>query len=222
MASSHPTTQSSRSLKASAEYDVALSFWTVSFQYLMLVENVAREIVSNLNPLGLTKLHSEGPITEDELVEATRWSDQSLVIPLLFNLYHGIELLVKGFLLITPGVQVKPQHSIQRLCRGFSAAYPNEIELNAFLKKYTEESQLPPLLRDFLRDNALTFADLYQALRYPIDQDFVDLKRYVRLKYKGQQGVHFFRELDEEIKSIRPLAVRLGRSLEPKQENGQQ
>lgn len=208
--------------KKAEYYDVALSFWTLSFQYLMLVENVAREIMSHANPLGLTKLQSEGPITEDELVEATRWSDQSLVVPLLFNLYHGIELLVKGVLLVTPGVRVKPQHSIQRLCHEFSAAYPNEIELNAFLQKYTEESQLPPLLRDFLRDNALTFDELYQALRYPSEPDFVDLKRYVQLKYKGQQGVRFFQELNEEIKSIRPLVVRLGRSLEPKQENGRQ
>jgi hypothetical protein len=197
------------------QYDIALSFWTVSFQYLMLVENVARETVSSLNPLGLTKLRSEGPITEDELSEAIRWSDQTLVIPLLFNLYHGIELLVKGFLLITPGVKVKLRHGPQRLCREFCAAYPNEIELNAFLQKYTEESQLPPLLREFLRDNALTLDELYQALRYPSDQNLVDLRRYVQLKYKGQGGVPFFHELHEGIKSIRPLAVRLGRSLKP-------
>jgi hypothetical protein len=191
------------------KYDLARSFLTVSCQYLMLVKNVARGIVSHLNPLGLTKLGSEGPITEDELVEAIRWSDQTLVIPLLFNLYHGIELLVKGFLLITPGVEVKPLHGIQRLCRQFSAAYPNEIELNAFLQKYTEESQLPSLLREFLRDNALTLGDLYEVLRYPSDKDFVDLKRYVRLKYKGQRGVPFFQELHEGIESIIPLAVRL-------------
>lgn len=174
--------------KQTSSYDIALSFWAVSFQYLMLVENVARETVSSDNPLGLTKDISEGPITEYELAEATRWSDHSLVIPLLFNLYHGIELLVKGFLLIAPGIVVKPKHSIQRLCREFSAAYPDEIEINSFLHKYTEENQLPFLLSEFLKNNALTFADLYQALRYPSDQDFVDMKRYVRLKYKGQEG----------------------------------
>jgi hypothetical protein len=202
--------------KQEPSYDIALSFWTISFQYLMLVENVARETVSSGNSLGLTKDISEGPITEDELCEATRWSDHSLVIPLLFNLYHGIKLLVKGFLLITPGIVVKPKHSIQRLCREFSKAYPAEQEINYFLHKYTEENQLPLFLNEFLKDNALTFADLYQSLRYPSDQDFVDMKRYVQLKYKGQEGVLFFQELYETIKSIRPLAVRLGRILEPK------
>jgi len=119
-------------------------------------------------------------------------------------------------LLITPGIVVKPKHSIQRLCREFSKAYPAEKEINSFLHKYTEENQLPPLLSEFLKDNALTFADLYQSLRYPSDQDFVDMKRYVQLKYKGQEGVLFFQELHEAIKSIRPLAVRLGRFLKPK------
>ena len=153
--------------KQTPSYDIALSLWTVSFQYLMLVENVACETVSCENPLGLTKDINAGPITEDELDEATRWSDHTLVIPLLFNLYHGIELLVKGFLLITPGITVKAKHSIQRLCRDFSAAYPDEIEINSFLQKYTEENQLPVLLSKFLEDNTLTFADLYQALRSP-------------------------------------------------------
>lgn len=182
----------------------------------MLVENVAHETASSDNPLGLTRDINKGPITEDELAEATRWSDHSLVIPLLFNLYHGIELLVKGFLLITPDIVVKPKHSIQRLCREFSAAYPDEIEINSFLHKYTEENQLPLLLSEFLKDNALTFADLYQSLRYPSDQDFVDMKRYMQLKHKGQDGIYFFQELHEAIKSIRPFAVRLGRSLKPK------
>jgi hypothetical protein len=200
-------------------YKRALSFWTVSFQYLMLVENVARETVSAENPLGIIKEITQGPITPDEMDEVTKWSDHKIVIPILFNLYHGIELLVKGFLLVTPGIVVKPKHSVQRLCREFAAAYPNETGLNAFLKKYTEENQLPSLLRDFLKDNALTFSDLYQALRYPSDQDFVTMKRYVRLKYQGEQGVYFFRELQEDIKGIRPLAVLLGRSLDTIVEN---
>ena len=205
-----------------AQYDVASSFWTVAFQYLMLVENVARETASDRNPLGLIKDVKEGPITENEPLGATRWSDHTLIIPLLFNLYHGIELLVKGFLLITPGVDVKPRHSIQRLCREFSAAYPNEKELNAFFQKYTEESQLPSLLNEFLRDNALTFGDLYQSLRYPSDQDFMDLNLYVQLKHRGMRGVNFFQELHDGIKLIRPLAVRLGHSLEVNHKNSQQ
>jgi hypothetical protein len=209
-------------LKKSPSYDMALSFWTISFQYLMLVENIARETASSANPLGLIKNVNAGPIIEDEFAEATRWSDHTLVIPLLFNLYHGIELLIKGYLLITPGIVVEPKHSIQHLCREFSKAYPSEIEINSFLNKYTEEDQLPFILSNFLKDNALTFNSLYQALRYPSDLDFKVMKRYMQLKYKGQQGILFFQELHEVIKSMRPHAVRLGRSLKTINDNNEE
>ena len=204
------------------QYRVALSFWTVGFQYLMLVENVAQETTSDKNALGLTKDVTNGQITEDELLEATRWSDYTSFIPLLFNLYHGIELLVKRFLLIAPNGNVKASHGIQGLCRHFSAAYPDEKEINAFFQKYTEESQLPSLLSEFLSDNALTFDALYQSVRYPSNRDFVDLNRYMRLKYRGQRGVAFFQDLHDGIKSIPPLAVRLARSLEASHQISQQ
>jgi len=106
-------------------YHLAQSFWTVSFQYLMLVENVVREAVVRGNIWVMTKAWEDGEITPKEYEEKTRWSDHKLIIPLLFNLYHGIELLAKGFLLAAPNQNVKPKHSIGKLCRQFSRAYPN-------------------------------------------------------------------------------------------------
>lgn len=204
------------------QYDLAVSFWTVSFEYLMLVENVARETVAQGNTWFMTKDWEDGPITADEYAEGTRWSDHTLIIPLLFNLYHGIELLVKGFLLIAPNQNVKPKHGIGRLCRQFTRAYPDEKELIDFLTKFTDEQRLPALLGDFLRDNGLTLNDLYQAVRYPSDQDFHNLRTYVELKYKGENGLPFFKELSDDIKAIRIAAVKLGRSLESHTGDAQQ
>lgn len=204
------------------EYELALSFWTVSFQYLMLVENVARETAAQGNTWFMTKNAKDGEITPEEYVEGTRWSDHTLIIPLVFNLYHGVELLVKGFLLASPDKKVKPKHSIGRLCREFALAYPNEKELIAFFRRFSEEQRLPSLLSSFLRDNGLTLDDLYQAVRYPSDQDFQTLRKYVELKYKGEDGLPFFNEHADELKAIRVAAVRLGRSLEPQTRSGQQ
>ena len=180
----------------------------------MLVENVAREIVAQGNAWFIMKDYEDGPVTIDESAEGTRWSDHKLIIPLLFNLYHGIELLVKGFLLVSSGQNVKPKHSIGRICRQFSQAYPDETELIAFVTKFTEEQRLPDLLSEFLKDNSLTLNDLYQAVRYPSDQDFQTLRKYIVLKYKGADGLPFFSELAEAIKGVRKAAVKLGRSLE--------
>ncbi len=204
------------------QYDLAFSFWTVSFEYLMLVENVARETVTQSNTWLMTKDREDGKITADEYAEGTRWSDHALIIPLLFNLYHGIELLVKGFLLVAPGQNVKPKHSIGRLCRQFSRTYPNETELIDFFARFTDEQRLPALLANFLADNSLTLNDLYQAVRYPSDQDFQTLRKYIKLKYQGEKGLPFFQELVNDIKAIRVAAVRLGRSLEPKTESSSQ
>jgi hypothetical protein len=187
----------------------------------MLVENVARETVAQGNTWFMAKDWEDGEITADEYAEGTRWSDHTLIIPLLFNLYHGIELLVKGFLLVAPDQMVKPRHSIGRLCRQFSREYPDETELNDFFAKFTDDQRLPALLADFLKDNGLTLNDLYQAVRYPSDQDFQTLRKYVELKYQGEEGLPFFQELVDDIKAVRVSAVRLGRSLESTPENGQ-
>lgn len=188
----------------------------------MLVENVARETVAQGNTWFMTKDWKSGEITADEYAEGTRWSDHTMIIPLLFNLYHGIELLLKGFLLVAPEQNVKPKHSIGQLRCQFRQTYPNETELINFFAKFTDEQHLPELLANFLKDNSLTLKALYQAVRYPSDQDFQNLRKYVELKYQGRKGLPFFQGLVDDIKKIRVAAVRLGRSLEPKPESGKQ
>ena len=204
------------------KYDLALSFWTVSLQYLMLVENASREVAAHGNIWFMIKDAKDGEITLDEYADATRWSDHTLVIPLVFNLYHGIELLVKGFLLAYSNQNIKPQHNIGELCREFALAYPNEKELVAFFGRFTEEQCLPDLLSSFLSDNGLTLETFYQAVRYPCDQKFQTLRKYIELKYSGEDGLLFFNELAQSIKAIRVAAVRLGRSLKPQTQTGQQ
>ena len=204
------------------QYELALSFWRVSLQYLSIVENIARETEVQGNTLVLTKDIKDGPITPEEYKEKTMWSDHNVIVPLLFNLYHGIELLVKGFLLIDASTDVKPRHTVQELSRQFAKLFPGEDVLIGFVQKYTEEAHLPNILAEFITDNAMTFKDLYQALRYPTDTDFQKLNRYLKLKYQGENGIRFFTELHQDVQTARIAAVMLGRSLEPKKEDGQQ
>ena len=202
--------------------DLALSFWTVSVEYLMLVENVASEIVTHGNPWFMMKDSKCGEFTTKEYDDATCWSDHTLIIPLLFNLYHGIELLMKGFLFAAADQNVEPIHTIDKLCHQFRGVYPKETELIDFFTKFTDKQRLPALLLGFLNDNSLTPNDLYQAVRYPSDRSSQTLRKYMGLKCQGKDGIPFFRELVEDIKAIRVAAVRLGRSLEPRAGNGQQ
>jgi hypothetical protein len=109
--------------------------------------------------------------------------------PALVQSHHGIELLVKGFL-IAHGHE-EPTHEIQKLCQLFAVEFPDEKELNYFLNKYTNESSLPPILMQFLEENGLIFKSLYDALRYPGARNFRNLKTYVGLEYKGEKAYHF-------------------------------
>jgi hypothetical protein len=190
-------------------YENALSFWTASFEYLMLAENVAKEIVAQGNNWIVVE---DYPIDENEYNERTKWSDHCIMVPLLFNFYHGTELLVKGFLLARGFKRIT--HDILKLRLLFSQEYPNEKDLNLFFKKYTDISSMPLVLKEFLTFNDLEFQDLYEALRYPSDPNFSVLNNYIRLRYRGRGGIEFFRELQGDILSARIAARKLGLVLE--------
>lgn len=193
-------------------YKLALSFWTASFQYLMLVENVAHETASQGNVWVMVRDFNGEPISPNEYEEGTRWSDHTIIIPLLFNLLHGIELLVKGFLLVDPTETIEKQHDITDLCTRLKAKYPDQDVLLCFLNKYTDENHMPELLKRFLAENNVTVNGLYQALRYP-SPDFTTMRTYASLKYHGEDGTSFFDTLHHDIKGVRVAAVSLGRGL---------
>lgn len=195
-------------------YDLALSFWTAAFQYLILVENVSRETASQGNVSIMVRNFEGGSIIEKEYAEGTRWSDRAIIIPLLFNLLHGIELLVKGFLFLDPTEILMKRHNISELREKFKRKYPGQATLNQFLDKYTSEDHMPELLRRFLTENGLQVDELYQTLRYPTP-DFTTMRLYSSLKYQGEEGVPFFSDLHVDVYSVRLAAVSLGRSLEP-------
>lgn len=196
------------------EYIKSLAFWTLALQYLGLVENAARETVSQGNVWCLMTDIRHGEPTVEDYFEETRWSDHRLIMPLLFNLYHGLELLIKGFLLARKPEVVEAHHGIQEWVEQFTQLFPMEEDLCKCFLKYTQLDRLPKLITQFLNDNQLQFEQLYEALRYPTDRKFGKVKRYIQLKYKGPDGLPFFQELLMDLNKLRIAAVRLGRSIE--------
>jgi len=193
-------------------YGLALSFWTLALQYLRLVENVSRETVSQGNAWIYSRDFGEGEVTADEYHYVTRWSDHSIIIPLLFNLFHGIELLAKGFLLVDQSEPVRMTHNISVLRDKVREKFPDENILNTFFLKYTDESQMPELLSRFLVGNELSVDQLYPALRYP-SPDFLVMRKYTSLKYQDEAGTPFFAALADDIRNLMEAAVALGRRL---------
>ena len=192
---------------------LALSCWSVSFHYLRLVENAVRETVSQGNIWTMTRKTTAGVISADEYSESTKWSDHTIIIALIFNLLHGIELLVKGYLLVDPTETIGKRHNISELCRRFQNKYPDQNTLYRFFNRYTNDDCAPDLFRHFRIDNGLSIREFYQAFRYP-SPDFSSLRNYTSLKYNGDQGLIFFRELAKNIHEARVASVTLCRALE--------
>jgi hypothetical protein len=122
----------------------ASSFWTVGIQYLHLVQSVSNETHRQGNAHIIT---SDTEITATAYAEATKWSDHNLVIPLLFNFYHGLEALLKGFL-HAKGVPVINSHKFSDLLSSFKSNYPCN-PLTALFEKYIIQNLLPIILADF-------------------------------------------------------------------------
>ena len=79
------------------DYKRSLAFWTTSLYYLKLVEAVADQMVCQGNQYVII---GDIPISPEDYEEQTKWSDHNISLPLLYNFYHGIELLLKGFVLL--------------------------------------------------------------------------------------------------------------------------
>lgn len=100
----------------------ALGFWTVGIQYLHLVQAVSNETHRQGNAHTVI---SDIPLAESEYAEQTKWSDHNLVISLLFNFYHGLEVILKGFR-IAIGMSGRHSHKLSVLLTEFKTQYPGD------------------------------------------------------------------------------------------------
>ncbi len=186
-----------------------LAFLTLGIHYLIFIETVIDETVKQGNAHVLISNHH---MTEDERHEKTRWSDINVMNPILFNLYHGLELIIKG-LLFVHNKSVTPKHKLPDLHFQLSKI-PNDqfsTEAKSILSKYFNTVLLPNFLRNFLLTNELKIDDLYAALRYPADKNFKNIYSYFDLHYKGPEVTEFFKELKKDMVSLRTAVVQHSR-----------
>jgi hypothetical protein len=197
------------------KYYRSLTFWSLGLKYLHLTKVTAEQIVENRNQMVATWWGKKTPEEEAaELDRQTKWSDSRLVEPLLFNLFHGLELVLKGFILFRQTESRKLDHGLTELLSSFRTLYPAERELAAVFGRYVDASAMPALLREFLRANSATVDSYYQLFRYPFNPKFTKEHDHFKLKYKGSRGLPFYRDLLTDLKGMPKIVVALGRSLE--------
>ena len=198
-------------------YDRSLSFWTMSFHYLNLIQAALTEIIKHGNKWFVI---SDQPIDWEEYNKTTKWSDFNIIVPLLYNFYHSLELLLKGFILLKKtDNSVKLDHDIERLLSDFLKQYPEEHCLINVLNKYIGQNISSTILSNFLKENNYSSNRFFELLRYPADLNLRHFFTYMQLKYNGGEAVPFFEELQSDTECIRRCAVSLARMFEHKYED---
>jgi len=190
-------------------YFRALHFWTMAEKYLHLTRVVSEEVVANKNRFFVM---SGTPITAEQLQDETRWTDTNLIEPLLFNFYHGLELMLKGFLMFRPRPADKLNHRLSSLLSEFQSRYPEAQSLDLLFQKYVVVAHMPEMLKAFFKDNDIPVDRFYECLRYPFDVRLARDFNHLNLKYKGKRGLPFFRGLVEDTESIMRESVAISRT----------
>lgn len=172
----------------------ALNYLTIGLQYLHLVENVVQKTIEYNN---CWLVESNAEISWDDYDAKTKWSDHRIIIPVMFNLFHGIELTLKGLLMLST-FNRKANHKISKLVNSIAKLYKNSKILD-FYFKYTKMNNIPEPLRSFFSKSCISVNEYYQAFKYP--ENFENNKEYmhIELKYKGNEGLNFYQDLYKDI-----------------------
>lgn len=195
-------------------YMMGLSFLTLSIKYLYLAKNVSDENIKRGNP---HMMSGDKEITAEEYEEMTKWSDFNTSSPVLFNFYHGLELLLKGFLLLTNDYIIKPSYHIEELFEEFKEKYSEEKKIISILEKYLKIDLMPDFLANCLKNNNIQIDNLYEFLRYPTDKNAQNIYDYIDLKYKEEKGLIFFKGLAGDLDVLGREMVKLYREIEKQQ-----
>ncbi len=198
----------------SAHKDLGLHFLTLSEKYLRLVKNVLEESIRQQNKHIIVEDIKDGEFSWDVYEAETKWSDFNVLIPVLFNFYHGIELLLKGHLCLTDNHDLQARHNAQGLLEDFKKQFINEERMTGVLDRYLNCASMPDLLARCLRDNNMKIKDLYIFLRYPTDRNFQTIVDYINLKYNSSKAIEFFKEMASDIDALLRDSARLYKSME--------
>lgn len=196
------------------KFNISLNFLTHSLKFLSLVTNVLEECAKqgNLHFLSEKEISWE-EFSWEKYHQITKWSDFN-IFPILFNFYHGLELLMKGFLILVENYNLKPAHNFEKLFKSFKSYYPSQAEILRILTKYLEIDSMPAILSEWLKDNTLTITQLHQFLEYPFNVGFSKNIDYSKLKYREEKGLELVKEIVRDIEVLQIEVVKLYRSLE--------
>ena len=190
----------------------ALRYWILGIQYLHLAQSVAEMISEAGNPQALCYDGNDWDEIDRRFRKATNWTDYNLGVPVIFNFYHGIELILKGLLVATD--QGSKNHKITAQLQTVKESCGKEDFLD-FAGKYLSPETVPEIIKRFIDLSEANIDEWYQAYKYP--DNITGDKQYLHhtLMRQGEDGAALFAELKEDIKNLRVAFVAYARGKYP-------
>lgn len=182
----------------------ALGYWQVAMQYLDLSENVSNLISESGNNWVYIQDGFDINELEENYKKATKWTDYNQGIPVIFNFYHGIEVLLKGFL-VAADIPLKG-HSLTAILNKTKSAHPN-AEFIEIIEKYLHENKLPEIIKNFVNETSISIDEWYQAFKYP-ESNNGSIYAHDKLQFQTENGADFFGDLAKDIHEIRIASVK--------------
>lgn len=179
-----------------------MDYWAIGVQYLRLAELACSELCKEGN---LNIVTCDEPITWEYYDKRTEWSDHSVGIPIIFNFYHGIEIILKSFIRLHD--QNPKNHSISNLLNKFEDVYSRN-DVSDIIHKYMDELHPESPLSVFFRENNLSVDDWYLAFKYPESKNGINYK-HTCLKFGGDNTIPFWKDLGNSALNLRKAALKL-------------
>ncbi|MBL7472328.1 hypothetical protein [Robertkochia sediminum] len=170
---------------------------TIGYNFLQISINAIEEMEKQGNK---TLVFMDGgksdAETGEEYDQKTKWADQNIGIPVLFNFYHGIELILKGLIIHCGGNLEKKTHKLSALNEklNVSPKRPNQNLLKHFNEIISGNS-----FNLFFTQNEETVDSFYELFKYP------ELKNGKKIQFKtlrGQEEISLMNFID-----IKRLAI---------------
>ena len=166
-----------------------------SYNFWTLTRNSIEEMERQGNKNYVVSEYSES-VTEKESWQnfelQTKWNDQNVGIPILFNFYHGLELYMKGLLEIK-GISFETIHNLKSL---YEKIKTNEalysVELITLLKKHIHN---PEVYNNFFKDNKIEVNKFYECFRYPENNNKTIDYYYGNIRGKQEETLILYKEL---------------------------
>jgi hypothetical protein len=176
------------------------SYISIGYNFLQLATNSIDELLAQGNrSLIMTSGNKSDEEAWREYEEKTKWNDQNVAIPILFNFFHGTELILKGLILHCGGT-LKTTHRLTghleqlRKCPN----PPHKAVLDHLQKIITKNG-----LEDFFKINNSSVDSFYELFRYPEMKNGEEIEFWM-LRGKEELGINRFKEIRLLASSVKP------------------